>query len=233
MLKVSATRLKTFAECRNKYFFHYIAGYKEPTNIYMLRGSAVHKALELLYTQGKSPFETYNEVWFDGLKQHPTAQHSTKLFLEGDDMLSRYMENHDDTSGVEAERYFCLPFPDKENPIALIEGYWDLYLPTQTTIIDFKTARNRPTQEQLDNDWQFIIYAGSHQQIYDKPAAVFWHHLRTGEYIAASVHNPQKLVPIVNVIKELETFVENPEALVMNKTCRYCPYVKECTTPPF
>lgn len=216
MLKVSANRLKIFIECRNKFYLKYILGVEEPKNIYAIRGMAVHRAIEMFYKEGANPFQTYEETWNKEIKEH-NIEHSNKLFYEGDAILEIYDWA---PMAADTETYFCLPFPDRENPIVLIEGYIDLMY--DDVLVDIKTAKYKPTQAQIAKDLQFIIYSWAAKELYpEKEMRVYWYHARDAEYIPV-VGAEQSIHLVTDSIQKLEQFLQNPILETKTQVCRYC-----------
>lgn len=232
MVKLSANRLKTFIDCKNKYVLKYILGVQEPKNIYAIRGTAVHKAIEMFHKHAANPFKTYEETWHKEMKD-ANVEHSNKLFYEGEDMLELY--DWADRIPTEIEKYFCLPFPDAQDPIALVEGYIDqLYLNENMSgyirgvVIDIKTAKKKPTKEQLANDIQFIIYNWAFEQLYNMQTHVFWYHARTKEYIEAFVQGDAQLQLVIDAITVYKSFLETADLELREKTCQYCIAPNKC-----
>ena len=229
MIKLSANRLKTFLECKNKYFLHYICGMETPKNIFLIRGTSVHAAFEA-YHRGENPFTAYNVTWLAEMAAAPHVEHVSRIFLEGYDYIETYIQHQDvprqdvQRQDAQTEVYFCLPFPNEHKPLAFLKGYIDLIVHPQTAnatgvIVDYKTSKDKP--KALDDDLQFIIYAWAYEQLYKQPAIIYWYHCRTGEYIQANVHGDDKLKKVHDVVAAVLEYNKDPQFEV-RAPCRWC-----------
>lgn len=74
-LRLSPTSIITFKKCPREFFYKYIAKLPVPTTIPMLKGTIVHKTLELFYGDKFNPdFESYieecfNQAWSANLEE--------------------------------------------------------------------------------------------------------------------------------------------------------------------
>jgi hypothetical protein len=101
---------------------------------------------------------------------------------------------------LELEKAFELPFPNKENPVCILRGVIDMIL-EDDIIIDHKSTKVKPTKKKLSENYQFTLYAWAYRELYGRlPSKVYWHHLRTQEFLEANVIDDfeEKLTNIVN-----------------------------------
>nr|MDA8131337.1 PD-(D/E)XK nuclease family protein [Elusimicrobiota bacterium] len=104
LLFFSYSRMSLYEECPLKYKFKYIDKIKEEPKYYFAFGSAIHKALEFLYSVKAPPFPTEEEVceafraeW--GLKSYlekgyRTQQRADDDYQKGLLMLRAYYEHN-------------------------------------------------------------------------------------------------------------------------------------------
>lgn len=231
MIRVSASKIKTFQFCLNKFYYHYIDKQPDKVGIGAVVGTCVHAAVDAYFKSGKPALETYEQRWAQELERNK-LEHKHTAYFDGEDMLVDFDWN---TVPTVTEKHFYLPFPSKEHPIANMEGYIDqLFIGAEgepDRIVDIKTSQYRPTQEQLDNDPQFIIYAWAFRQMYERDAKIYWYHARTGEYILADVAGQNKLDAIINAVSDIDQFMKSPEPLQMTKCCKWCPHRDLCLSP--
>jgi len=231
MIRVSASKIKTFQFCRNRFYYHYIDKQPDKVGIGAVLGTCVHAAIDSYFKRGEPALQTFAKRWEQELKRNG-LEHKHTAFFDGEDILVDFNWNYVPT---ETEKHFYLPFPNSTNPIANMEGYIDqLFISDGVEphkIVDIKTSQYRPTQEQLDNDPQFTIYNWAFRQMYGEDVEIYWYHARTGEYILADVNDPDKLDRIVEVVKNIDQFLKSPEPSQMKKTCKWCPHRNLCTSP--
>lgn len=187
----SASRINTYKTCPRLFYYQYEERAEEPRHVLTLMGSALHKAIEYFYTDGKDPQATFNREFFN---QVSYAQ-GTLLGIKGKDspvqvaVLGRSIIEAMDWSlkPVALEQSFSLPFPNKENPVCTMRGIIDMII-GDDVIIDHKSSKVKPSKKKLAENYQFSIYAWAYREMYGKlPSVVYWHHLRTQELIEADV----------------------------------------------
>lgn len=190
---LSASRIKTAKTCARKYYYRYILPKdkrpKEQKNVYALKGTALHKAIELFYTENKSPKTTFQIVFLETLSQWQDEGFeivgediSTKVLKDGKLILDTIQWNFKPLS---LEYQFTLPFPNATNPIVYIEGIIDMINFSEddltVSIIDHKSNSKLPPIEDIAHDAQFILYYWAYyQKHHEYPAHIYWHHLKNG-----------------------------------------------------
>jgi len=227
MIRLSASKIKTFTSCQRQYYHRYIDRLPTGTNGRALLGRCVHKAIELGF-QGQEPFEVYNREWIEGLPQVTGKDNMQKLYNEGLKMLDLYDFNQ--IPPLEMELGFELPFPNREEPLVLMQGYFDQVLKGDI-LIDLKTGLRRPKLGVLRYNPQFIIYYWAYHQLYGVYPKIYWHHLRTGEKFLADITEDQvaSLVPIVRGFKAQVEYTDAIENYHRNTdSCDYCPFRGPC-----
>lgn len=164
----------------------------EDKNIGALLGLSLHEAIERKYRNGDDPIQVFQNTmlstldeWEEkNLKVNGTEWFSKSL-KEGKLILKGFDWERFDPTDLELE--FMLPFPSKQAPIAKINGYIDM-ITTNGLVVDHKSQRRAPTQDQLNHDPQFILYAWAYRELYGAlPTGVIWNHLRTHKLIRADV----------------------------------------------
>lgn len=196
---ISASKLKVYKTCARQYYYKYILPYHdrppEHKNVAALMGTALHEAIELRYKEGKSPTFIFQSVmtdtiqeWEDKKYQINGSDYFPRAMKVGKEILTKF--NWDQFNPQELEYNFTLPFPNKDNPIVMINGLIDM-IDMSGMVIDHKSASYAPAQDELDHDPQFILYAWAYEQMYKaKPYKVIWNHLRTAKLIEANIeHN--------------------------------------------
>lgn len=225
MLTLSASKIKTFIECPNRYYHQYIRGVPSPKNIHAILGTSFHKAIELYYKHGANPIQTYDLCWNKERTQF-RVEHDNTAYYDGLDMIGMYPFG--DRRPDELEKSFTLLFPNEQDPICKIRGFIDQIYFDAKMVWDLKTGKRPPTGKTLSNDPQFLIYAWAAEQIYGFHASAVWYHARTGEQIAADIHGDDKMNNLIGTINEIIAFHEDPKLSVTTKTCFFCPFPQQC-----
>lgn len=190
---LSASKLKAFKKCPRQYYYKYINHTEQgdDKNMSALLGSALHKAIELYYKEGKTnytyEFQQYMqhtiELWDEKGYTVSYEYNFMRDLKDGKAFLKKI--DWDFFNPTELELRFSLPFP-KENPIVIINGVIDMIC--DGMVIDHKSGKEKPNKQELAHDPQFILYHWAYEQLYGKPPEiVYWHHLRTGKLIESRI----------------------------------------------
>jgi hypothetical protein len=235
---LSASKIKTYKTCARQYYYRYVVDHNnrplEDKNVAALLGSALHSAIELKYKEDKSPIFTFQEYMQQTLEQweaddrniNALGYYNTAIKV-GKQILKDF--NWDAYTPIELEYSFTLPFPNKDNPIVMITGLIDM-ITSDGDVIDHKSASSAPSQVDVDNDAQFIIYAWAYEQIYGKPARrVIWNHLRTNKEIVLNTDNlTNRLIQLESDIQALIN-ARHYARINISDTCKKrCSYFSKC-----
>lgn len=197
--KLSATKIQTYMTCPTWYKYRYIQGVSDRPNVYGLFGSAMHKAIEQWYSDGKDPHITLQEKMSDIHWDTQFIEQASRLTAQGHSMLDTLdLAEH---IPVDLEKYFNLPYPNAENAICTIQGYIDVA--TDKYIVDWKTGKEKPTK--LNDNIQFIIYYWAFEQLYGKaPDYVVYHRLR--DHTKYKLTNPNMAL----LDAQIKTIINDP-----------------------
>ena len=249
----SNSRLNKFEECPRAYKFKYIQEIEveRVRNIYAFLGNRVHETLEHLHKNLKDEnfcsledlFEFYENIWkeewSDDIEIY--GKDSPKRFREvGKKCIENYYEKHkpfnDETIdteliihpkvGVDDHEYTFLGYIDR---LALING-------NKYEIHDYKTSKNVPNKEDLENNRQLPLYQLGVQQEYSNAENIelVWHYVRFGKDFRIS-HSQEKIDKIkrevVKEIKEIEEAKEKDDFPTMKNrgaNCNWCDFQNIC-----
>lgn len=230
--RLSASKIKTFQSCPNKYRYEYVEKIRGPRHPAAAMGTAVHTAVENVYKAwrrkltSKDPVSMFQEEFrleLDKDKADVDTSYLNRLLSDGIKMVGDY-----DYTRIpkRTERMFNLKFPNEQEPICRIVGFIDHVY--SWGFVDLKTNSRKPSQDTLDNDLQFILYHWAFEQLYHrKPEKSIWHHMRTHEDIEAHVED--KLGVAVSAITTLlAAKSENNYPKNIGLTCRWCSHIKDC-----
>lgn len=169
-IKLSATRVTTFLQCKLRYWFNYVDHLpKVPSPAFRL-GLAVHESLELAgriwmekgkFTKAdtKKILERYTEVSIkEGIE-------NLDIHKEGIELVSRRLNDFDLGKIIELEKTFGFNEEGSEqltteDGVPLIGAIDKAIEVDKSTllIVDYKTSKTAPTVHQLKSDIQLSIY---------------------------------------------------------------------------
>jgi hypothetical protein len=236
---LSASKLKLFKLCAQKYKLTYVEPMAQEVstqNIASLVGTAIHKAIEMWYKNGANPRTTYRDTFYNTLAEWESKQANvigkvSQSFVEGQKMIEGI--KFEDMIPTDLELRFSLPFPNKENPICVINGVIDM-VTADECVIDHKSKNvKEPNLNELANDVQFLLYAWAYKELTGKfPRAVYWHHLRNGKLYEVDVMSDYD--------KKIARMTEDLEAMLtatrfqrkeLDRFCTdYCEFFSHCFT---
>lgn len=235
---ISASKIKAFKTCARQYYYRYIIDREdrplEDKNVAALLGTALHSAIEKKYKEDASPLFTFQTVMADTLEKweaedkkinalgyYNTALKVGKQIIKEFDW-TLYNPQH-------LEYAFTLPFPNAEQPIVMINGLIDM-ITYDGVVIDHKSASVAPTQVDLDNDAQFIIYAWAYEQLNGyAPRKVVWNHLRTAKpYIFDQTNLEDRIAQLSIDIRALLNEQEYPRINISDTCKKRCSYFNKC-----
>lgn len=248
-MRTSYSALDTYKTCPQKFKFQEIDKIKTPKSREAVFGSAVHEALQYMFT--KNPlFPTLDEV-LNVFRERWTVRsanikwkedESTAYLNEGLEILKKFYTHNQpwNFDVLEMESRFELPLKDDksgaEHTLAGQIDRIDKLGDGGYEIIDYKTARRMPSQVALDENLQMSIYhlalTDRWPHLKDKPIKLSLYFVKHGEKLttirdAASLKATKSAVlETINEIGEKITkndFQPNPGPL-----CDWCGYKKIC-----
>jgi len=179
IIKTSYSALDTFKQCPLKYKFQVIDKIKVPKIKEAVFGNKIHKALQFFHSQQPSSptldelLNYFKNNWparrsFSEGGDSPFFDEQEELiyFSEAIKILKGYYEHYlkikDNFTvlGTETRFEVLLENPKNQNEKCLLTGIIDRIDKTKTGIevIDYKTAKNLPSQQDADHSLQFSLY---------------------------------------------------------------------------
>ena len=249
MAVYSHSKLNTFEQCPLKYKYRYIDKKKPDIEqtIEAHLGKVVHNTLELIYTQAKKNkvltideiIKYYSENWqekysedFLIVKQDKTSKDYFNLGVEF--LVSYYNEHQpfkDGTMECEKRIWINLDEAGDYKLMGFIDRLVYNFQTGEYEVHDYKTARNLPSQESVDNDRQLALYSIAIKELFghDKEVVLVWHYLAHNKRIESRRTNEQ-LYQLKEDILELIDDIESTRIFPHNKSilCNWCGFKPSC-----
>lgn len=245
----SHSRISTFEQCPLRYKYRYIDKLKPETGekIEIILGSSVHGTLEWIYNNiKKKKIPTIDEIIIFYTKSWEENYTEDILIVKKDltdkdyfnlgiQFLVNYFNTHhpfkDGTIECEKEIRINLD----ENGEYKIRGFIDRLVynfeTSEYEIHDYKTAKNLPSKERVENDRQLALYAIAIKNIFgqDKEVRLIWHYLAHNKKIDSTRTN-QQLEDLKKETIEKIKEIESEKVFPYNKTplCDWCEYKPIC-----
>lgn len=218
MVRLSASRIKLYEECRFRFWKQYVLGDRLPAHHSTIFGRAAHYAIEQFFKVRAEPKQVFVEK-LDELDEY--REHSQYL----DDGLKVFERNNllqYRAIADGSERFFVEPLTDH----TYVLGFVDL-IDERGWVVDFKTSQYKPAS--INDDIQFALYAMVYERMFgSRPKRVVWHHLRTGEVVEADVSYLFSTT-LPKAWSVAETIVQDRfESVRQCDVCKYyCPFRKK------
>jgi RecB family exonuclease len=170
IIKTSFSALDTFRQCPLKYKYQVIDKIKAPKIKEAVFGNKIHKALQFFHS--KTPVSPTLDELLNYLKEvwesevFGDEQTDMIYFSEAIKILKNYYEHYLKTRdkfivlNTETRFEVLLENPKDQNQKTLLRGFIDRVDKTKEGIevIDYKTAKKLPSQQEVDNNLQLSLY---------------------------------------------------------------------------
>lgn len=232
MIKISASKLTTFRDCRSMYAAKYLQRLK-PTRetTYAILGSALHSAIQAAYS-GEFPYTAFDEVVkkrFAEIEHLPYMGYSpTETRDKGYKWLEEF--DYDRLTPKEIEREFSLEYVTRDFNEVLLGGFID-YIggivdkPGEMGILDFKSNKVPYSQKEVNSNWQLAIYSYAYYRIFNAiPDFVGIYHIPTATvtYADTAMLNTLFLNEIDPMMDELIQFSADFDLSQNLERCKSC-----------
>jgi len=251
-MRTSFSALETYTQCPLKYKFQEIDKIRTPRSPEALFGTIIHGVLKFIHTrqQGEFPklqnaLEFFQNKWNDAQLQN--ERQKITLLNQGKNIIEKYYHDNDITTStpISTEMFFetpietptCLavaPNEHRQNEIHTLAGKIDRIDKLEDgsfEIIDYKTSKWLPSQEDVDNNLQLAIYQMGLLNRWpniDTPIKVSLYFLLHGMKLSSTkspdtTATQDKVSNIIKSIQETKEFKPLPGIL-----CGWCGHQKMC-----
>lgn len=246
-MNISYSALNTFQNCPLKYKFQNIERIKTSPSKEAVFGTILHSALNFLHQPRPLPptleelLEFYNNSW--NSEVYEDKQEEMAIMQQGIRILEDYYRNNNPKNFkiIDLETFFSVPIgkilSEKDNPAKeeiILSGKIDRIDQIEgggLEIIDYKTSKNLPPQEVVNNDLQLAIYQMGIQSRWptlNKPIKLSLYFLKHGIKLS-SVRTPEQIKQVkerlLDLVKEIKTSDFNPTPTPL---CGWCGYQQKC-----
>lgn len=235
-MRTSYSALDTFKTCSLKYKFQEIDKIKAPKSKEAVFGTIIHSTLKFLHTPRPVPptieeiLEYYNNLWNSDV--YESKDEEMAVLAGGIKILEEYYKNNNPKNFdiIDLETRFNLEITD-EITIAGIIDRVDRLEDGSFEIIDYKTSKNLPAQNDVDNNLQLSIYYLAILNRWpklEKPIKLSLYFLKHGVKLSTT-RTPEQIRQtkqyITDIVGEINkgNFQPTPSAL-----CGWCGYQEYC-----
>lgn len=240
-MRLSYSSLNTYQQCPLKYKYREIDHVAEPKSKEQVFGTLVHSTMKFIHApRTLSPsleqaLDYFATRWNSDVFDSPSEERAA--FSQGVQMIQKYYQDNDisQVTVLDLESPFRIDIGDDDDRHA-VSGIIDRIdkTPLGYEIIDYKTSRKMPSQQDIDNDIQLSIYLKAFLDRYPKERerldtiTVSLYFLKHGVKLSstrttAQLEQVERL--FLDVIHEI---ADSAFAPMLSPLCDWCGYKKIC-----
>lgn len=234
-MRISYSSFDTYCQCPLKFKFQYIDWVKVPEKPEFFFGGLIHETVQ--HALRRDPIipkledliKYYESKWREEV--FPDKLTSDQYLQLGREMITNFYENYKPglRKVVAAERRFQIPL-GKHTLSGIIDRV-DKLPYGAFEIVDYKTSKSLPSQEEVDKDKQLATYAIAVQELWPeaKDVRLTLHFLKHNSLITTARTPEQIELLKFEIIKTADT-IENAKTFKPkeNKFCDWCDYAAMC-----
>lgn len=235
-MRISYSSLETYIQCPQKFKFQQIDRIKTPKSKQTVFGTIIHSTLKFLHSNRtvipsfEQIQEHYKNIWNENIFSDPEEQEI--YFEQGQALLKNYYEGNNFSALhiVDLETRFEVPF--ENHTLTGIIDRIDKIGEYQYEIIDYKTSKSLPSQEEVDKNLQLSLYrlgiTNRWPNLKLDQVTLSLYFLKHGIKLSTSRTKDDleaTKVKISNVVSSIETKRFEP---IPSKLCDYCGYRNIC-----
>lgn len=234
-MRISYSAFQTYNLCPLKYKFQYIDWVKTPEKPEFFFGGLVHEVVQMalrrdpIIPKVDDLIKFYESKWRESV--FPDKLTSNQYLKLGRDMIKNFHEGYKPglRKVVAAEKRFQIPLED--HTLSGIIDRVDKLPFGAYEIVDYKTSKSLPSQEEVDVDKQLATYAIAVQTLWPeaKDIRLTLHFLKHNSMITTARTQDQiesmkkDIATTANKITKTKTFKP-----CENKFCDWCEYIHLC-----
>lgn len=241
-MRISYSGLETFSTCPAKYKFQYIDRIKAPKSKEAVFGTLIHECLKVFHEPSKPTplsedelLKYFTQKWDSSL--YDNDQEEAFAFHQGIDLLKKYyLQNQGmEFNIINLETPFEVPILEKKE-FHQITGRIDRIDKLEDgsfEVIDYKTTKKMPSQENVDKNFQLSVYylgvinRWPSLKEENRPVKLSLYYLRHGEKLSAfqtSQQIKETQERILDLINQIAKSDYQPRANPLCDWCQYQPY---------
>ena len=240
-MRISFSSMETYKQCPLKYKFKEVNRLKEPKSKEAVFGTIIHATLKYMYDPALIPpgiedaLDYYSKNWNSDVYEVEAEERAA--FSQGVKIIQDYYERNaiEDATIVDLESRFAIEI-GPEDDRHIVSGIVDRIDRTKDgyEIIDYKTGKKMPSQDDIDHNLQLSIYLLAFLKRYPKEyknlenITVSLYFLKHGQKLS-STRTVEQLEEVeqefLDVIAQINEKIFEP---IVTPLCGWCGFQREC-----
>jgi len=235
-IKMSATRMSMYLQCKWKYWCNYVLHLPRKPNISFKLGISIHEALKVagLIWKKKENFTKYDIQKIKESYRKEAAKEGIEnmgVYNEGMLMLTSKLKDFESGKIIDVEDRFEVTTDEGIMLIGAIDKAVEL-ADDSLLIVDYKTSKFNYTAEEMKNDIQLSIYdiAASIKFPKYKRIILCLDYLRSEPAFTYRSYRERKSFTqyMLAVYNEMLSLKEKDATATLNEFCNWCDFKDEC-----
>jgi len=240
-MRLSYSSLNTYQQCSLKYKYREIDHIAEPKSKEQVFGTLIHSTMKSIHTSATLPpsleqaMNYFAKRWNSDVFNSPAEERAA--FSQGVQIIQKYYRDNDISRAtiLDLESAFRIEIGEKHDRHT-VSGIIDRIdkTPDGYEIIDYKTSRKMPSQQDIDNDVQLSIYCKAFLDRYPKERerisaiTVSLYFLKHGVKLS-STRTAAQLENVESVfLYVIHRITKNEFEPTLSPLCDWCGYQKIC-----
>lgn len=231
----SPSKLKTYEDCPNKYYYQYVLEIPGEVRDYFELGTVMHTVMEKITKKMKDSedvteaqaLEILDDLWKSSV--YDSTEKEKQDRTEAEDMIRAFLARQANKPGkiLDLEQWIKIDLDGRK-----IRGRIDRIddLGETLEVIDYKTSKNQTSKPQLKQDFQMALYWLGAEQLFEKPVSSVGHwYLRLDKEWMVELTQEER----DDVLQRARAAINGIESKVFPCTpnfqgCKYCDYDELC-----
>ncbi len=233
--KYSPSKLKTYEDCPNKYYYQYVLEIPGEVKVFFELGTIVHEVMEKISMKLKEEgnvteehaLNILNGLWKPSVYESKEKEKQDRA--EAEKMIKDFLSHQAKKEGqiIDIEKWIDIDLDGRK-----IRGRIDRIddMGKTVEVIDYKTSKTRTSKPKLKKDFQMVLYWLGTERVFEKPVSKVGHwYLRMDQEWMVEITKEEQ-EEVIQRAREVINSIESKEfsSTPGYQVCMFCDYGELC-----